>query len=322
MADSIPLISFGISFLILLVLRYTKLSRLALDQPNQRSLHTHPIPRTGGVAIMISVLITWLTIAVHPVWVWVPALLVIVNVLDDFYSLPVLIRFAVQAVACSIFIMAQVTQINLIGSLFMVPVMMWVTNLYNFMDGSDGLAGGMAVFGFGAYALAAYMGGDSQMAVMAASIVGASLAFLFFNFHPARIFMGDSGSVPLGFFAGAIGIYGWQLDLWPFWFPLLTFSPFILDATVTLIKRVIKKERFWQAHKDHYYQRLIRLGWGHRRVALAEYALMMAVAVSGILLINQSSDLISLALASWLIIYVFLMYMIDKKWCVHSTAIQ
>ena len=151
---------------------------------------------------------------------------------------------------------------------------MWVTNLYNFMDGSDGLAGGMALFGFGAYALAAWLAGDAVFVVVAASIAAAAAAFLVFNFPPAKVFMGDAGSIPLGFLAAALGILGWRAGHWPLWFPVLVFSPFIIDASVTLARRLLRGERVWRAHRSHYYQRLVQLGWGHRNTALAEYALM------------------------------------------------
>ena len=88
--------------------------------------------------------------------------------------------------------------------------------------------------------------------------------------------MGDAGSIPLGFLSAALGILGWRAGHWPLWFPLLVFSPFVVDASLTLARRVLRGERFWQAHRSHYYQRLVQLGWGHRNTALAEYALMAA----------------------------------------------
>jgi hypothetical protein len=97
--------------------------------------------------------------------------------------------------------------------------------------------------------------------------------FLLLNFSPARVFMGDAGSVPLGFLAGGIGIAGWRTVSWPAWFPLLVFSPFVVDASVTLARRMfMRRERFWHPHREHYYQRLVRMGWSHRRLALTEYA--------------------------------------------------
>jgi UDP-N-acetylmuramyl pentapeptide phosphotransferase/UDP-N-acetylglucosamine-1-phosphate transferase len=94
--------------------------------------------------------------------------------------------------------------------------------------------------------------------------------------------MGDVGSVPLGFLAGAFGIMGWIERAWPWWFPALVFSPFIVDASVTLARRATRREPVWEAHRDHYYQRMVQLGWGHRGTALAGYALMLACGVLGL----------------------------------------
>lgn len=314
--------AFFLSLASILVLLKTSLGKLALDRPNERSLHTEVIPRTGGLALMSSVLLTWVFIGTSWMWIFIIVLLLGLSLLDDIQGLPVWKRFVAHVLAALILIKVLLTNAPWWEYSILLLGMVWMTNLYNFMDGSDGLAGGMAVLGFSTYALVAWIQGNMLLATMSAVVAGASLAFLMFNFHPARIFMGDSGSIPLGFLAGAIGIYGWKLELWPIWFPMLTFSPFIVDATVTLIKRMLQGESFWQAHKDHYYQRLIRLGWGHRKVALAEYALMLSVAASGILLIKQNTELICVVLASWLIIYVILMHMIDKKWSMHRSAIQ
>ncbi|MGA8051867.1 MAG: glycosyl transferase, partial [Burkholderiales bacterium] len=103
-------------------------------------------------------------------------------------------------------------------------------------------------------------------------------AFLVRNFPPARIFMGDVGSVPLGFLAGALGLIGWNDGVWPLWFPIVVFAPFVCDATLTLIRRLLRGDRVWQAHREHYYQRLVRMGFGHRGTAAIEYAAMAGCA--------------------------------------------
>lgn len=314
----IQVISVAFAFLLsvasLLILLKTPLGNLAMDRPNERSLHSRVIPRTGGLAIMIPILVTWLFMGTPQLWIWLSVLLLGVSLLDDVYNLSILKRLGIQVLACLIFIGSRVGDISWAEFSILLLGMIWLTNLYNFMDGSDGLAGGMAVLGFGAYAVPAYMGNYPQIAAMAAVVSAASLAFLLFNFQPARIFMGDSGSIPLGFLAGAIGIYGWKMQLWPAWFPLLVFSPFIVDASITLMKRLFKRENFLQAHKDHYYQRLIRMGWSHRKTAIAEYVLMLAAGSSAIALIDQGAWVIYLSLAVWFIAYVALICAIDKKW--------
>lgn len=312
------LFAFVLSLVTLVLLLKTPLGNLALDQPNERSLHSQPVSRTGGLAIMIPVLIMWLFIGASKAWIWIPALLLGVSLLDDIYSLSVLKRLGVQVFASFIFIKLQIPNIPWLEFLIILLATIWITNLYNFMDGSDGLAGGMTLFGFGAYAVTAYSGENTQLAVMCAVVSSASLAFLIFNFYPAKIFMGDAGSIPLGFLAGAIGIYGWKIELWPVWFPVLVFSPFIVDATATLIKRLIKRESFWKAHRDHYYQRLVRMEWGHGKTAITEYVLMLLVAVSAVALTNKSLLVISFSLGAWIAVYAILMLAIDCKWRIKS----
>ena len=126
--------------------------------------------------------------------------------------------------------------------------------------------------------------------------------------------MGDSGSIPLGFLAGSIGVYGYFNALWPAWFPILVFSPFIIDATVTLIKRQVAGEKVWQAHRSHYYQRLVQMGWGHRKTAIAEYSLMLGVVVTAVSLLKQSVVITYLFLTLWAIAYLVIMRWIDKRW--------
>jgi len=126
--------------------------------------------------------------------------------------------------------------------------------------------------------------------------------------------MGDVGSIPLGFLAGGLGVYGWINLLWPLWFPCLVFSPFIVDASATLFKRLISGENVWQAHRSHYYQRLVQMGWGHRKTAIVEYVLMLAVATSALGLLNQPAKILSPVLFAWVVVYIVIMLKIDKAW--------
>jgi UDP-GlcNAc:undecaprenyl-phosphate GlcNAc-1-phosphate transferase len=305
------------TFLTLLLLLRTRLVSIALDQPNQRSLHSMATPRTGGLAIMIGMLIAWCLMM--QAWVWIALLLflVVVSLVDDVRGLSVRWRLLAQLLACTMFVWVGMPNLAWWSLPLLILAMTWMVNLYNFMDGSDGLAGGMALYGFGAYALAAYFANDAQLALMSGAIASAALAFLLFNFHPARIFMGDAGSVPLGFLAGSIGLYGWQHGNWPLWFPILVFSPFIVDATATLLKRLLRGEKIWQAHRSHYYQRLVQLGWGHRKTAIAEYGLMIAAGGSAVLLIHQPMLMVLFVLMLWILVYAAIMWLIDRFWAAH-----
>jgi UDP-N-acetylmuramyl pentapeptide phosphotransferase/UDP-N-acetylglucosamine-1-phosphate transferase len=212
---------------------------------------------------------------------WLGAFMLVgISFLDDIIGLPIIGRLLVHFVAAGG--AAAGLLLNHIGVgwvLLAIVAIVWMTNLYNFMDGMDGLAGGMALFGFGFYALAGILSGHLPFAVTNAAIAAAAGAFLLFNFHPARIFMGDAGSTLLGFLAACLGLAGWQLGIWTLWFPGLVFSPFIVDATVTLAGRLLRGEKIWRPHREHYYQKLVLAGWGHRRTAVVEYVLMMLCGV-------------------------------------------
>jgi UDP-N-acetylmuramyl pentapeptide phosphotransferase/UDP-N-acetylglucosamine-1-phosphate transferase len=193
-------------------------------------------------------------------------------------------------------------------------------NLYNFMDGSDGLAGGMTVSGFLVYAAAAWLAGSAQFALLNLAVAAAAAGFLLHNFHPARIFLGDAGAVPLGFLAAAFGITGWLQHDWTWWFPLLVFSPFIVDASVTLARRLFSGDRVWEAHRDHYYQRLVQLGLGHRGTAIAEYALMAACGLAALWAMTLTTTLQYAVLAVAGILYVALIVVIERIWRAHRAT--
>lgn len=235
----------------------------------------------------------------------------VISWLDDRRNVSIPLRFAVQIAAAVIWV--GCFDLNLWSAMAVISLV-WMANLYNFMDGSDGLAGGMAVFGFGTYSVAGWLGGDMALSLLSATIAAAALGFLRFNFPPARIFMGDVGSVPLGFAAGALGYQGWAQNLWPWWFPILIFSPFVIDATLTLLRRGLRGERVWQAHREHYYQRVVRMGWGHRKTALAEYGLMLLTALSALVLIRMPHIVQLLGLLGWACIYALLAWRIDQTW--------
>ena len=263
---------------------------------------------------MAGVLTTWLFMEASWSWLLLPAALVGVSLADDILGLRARWRFLAHVVVCGAFLWAHVSQLPSWSLPLLLFAMVWMVNLYNFMDGADGLAGGMAFFGFGAYGIAAYLGGSTEIVMLTAALVGANLAFLIFNFHPAKIFMGDAGSVPQGFLAAALGLWGWRQEAWPAWFPLLVFSPFIVDATVTLIKRIWRREKIWQAHKTHYYQRLVQMGWGHCKTSLAAYVLMLAVGISSLALLGRGGELVPVLVGAWVFIYAWLFRSIDKLW--------
>jgi UDP-GlcNAc:undecaprenyl-phosphate GlcNAc-1-phosphate transferase len=312
-----PIISAFVTLILGVMLTLSKVGTIQ-DIPNERSLHAEPIPRTGGIALMAGILSGWMMlIQFWAWWIVLPALgLFVLSLLDDIRGLSPKARLFGHFAAALIVVVG--TGISWLWSLPVLLFIVWMTNLYNFMDGSDGLAGGMALFGFSFYGIAALIHGNEAFAMMNFSIGAAALGFLYHNFHPARVFLGDAGSIPLGFLAAAFGVWGWQQGYWPFWFPILVFSPFVADATMTLFKRAWRRENLAQAHRSHYYQRLVQMGWGHRNTAIIEYALMLLAGVSALwgtdLDVKGQANL----LAWWGAVYLGLTMWIDRRWRQHE----
>lgn len=311
-----PLIAVLVTVLVIIFILHSNLGKSVQDIPNERSLHDKPIPRTGGFGLMAGVLSGWALMGASlPWWLALPFIgLFVVSLFDDMHGLPVKMRLLAHLVAAAVLVGGSglLAQQGLLVALVVLFLIVWMTNLYNFMDGSDGLAGGMALFGFTFYGIASLIAHDNMFAMLNFMISAAVLGFLFFNFHPARIFMGDAGSIPLGFLAAGMGLWGWQRGYWPAWFPLLVFSPFIMDASVTLMKRSWRRAKITEAHREHYYQRAIQMGSSHRDVALIEYVLMLGVGISALWSLEQAFPW-QMFLA-WGGIYALLMLTLDVRW--------
>jgi UDP-N-acetylmuramyl pentapeptide phosphotransferase/UDP-N-acetylglucosamine-1-phosphate transferase len=310
-------LSFAAAFGVLRLL-LSQFARVGLDEPNARSLHERPVPRTGGLAIFAG---TAVSFAFGASDLWAPlvaaAALAGLSFLDDLFGLPTAARLCAHLAAAGFvaWYLLSPMELPLLGVIAFAIA--WITNLYNFMDGSDGLAGGMAAVGFGTYGFAAGLAGESALAATCWCVAAAAAAFLFYNFPPARIFLGDVGSIPLGFLAGALGILGWRNDAWPLWFPLLVFAPFFGDATLTLLKRGLRRERVWQAHREHYYQRLVRMGFGHRGTALFFYAVMAACAAAALAAREQAPAVQALVFCTASVGLALIAGWIDLRWRRH-----
>lgn len=312
-----------------------------LDRPNDRSLHRVPIPRTGGLGIWAGFALGLIGLfAASPAWVpllWIlgAALLVgAVSFMDDRAQVSVGVRLASHLLAGCMILLAGLglTALEVPGAVLEVPrtigfaltllSVVWMINLYNFMDGMDGFAAGMAVCGFGVLAVLGYLGDNALFALLSGMVAAAAGGFLVWNFPPAKIFMGDSGSSVLGLLAAALSLWGDKLGLFPLWIALLVFSPFIVDATVTLMRRAGRRERLWEAHRMHYYQRLVQLGWGHRKAVLVEYAVMGACGLTAITLIQTPPPVQWAALAAWAVVYVIWFVSIDFHFRRRSGALE
>lgn len=310
-----PLLSFLVAYLLISWLVKGDTLKI-LDFPNNRSLHHMPISRAGGIGLIISILMGWLLCSAPlPMALWAGiGLLALVSLADDMMNLAAWKRLLVHCIVALAFSVMLLLNAHNWGMVIAIGLaIVWMTNLYNFMDGSDGLAGGMALIGFGYYGVAALLAGNNEFAMVNFCIMAAAGAFLRFNFYPAQIFMGDVGAVPLGFLAAALGILGWVNELWTLWLPVLIFSPFIVDTTVTLIKRFFRGEKIWQAHREHYYQRLVQSGFGHRNTALLAYMLMLMAGGSAVWAARHDFIVQSWLTVMWGGGYLIIMLAFD--WC-------
>ncbi|HUE84630.1 MAG TPA: glycosyltransferase family 4 protein [Vicinamibacterales bacterium] len=309
-----------------------------LDYPNARSLHLRPTPRTGGLAIVAGFLAAVAAFLVLGVlrdgagilamrgvsWmIAMLAMLALVSYWDDCVHLPTGVRLFAHVIAALGVVLGgdlriaaiDVPGIGLvqwggIGLVVTILAVAWMTNLYNFMDGMDGLAGGMAVIGFSMLAAVAFVEGHAVVGGLAAGVAAAAAGFLRYNFPPARIFMGDIGSISLGFLAASLSLVGIRAGAFDVLTPVLVFSPFIVDATVTLLRRIAVLQPPWLAHRDHIYQRLVLAGWQVQRTTLAAYGLMIASGVSALIYQQASSTLRLVLLIAYGAIYCILVFLV------------
>lgn len=260
-----------------------------LDIPNARSSHVQPTPRSGGLSFVLigpaltTVAALWFGTDMPPgtLALLLGALpIVVVSLVDDGWHLPAYIRFSAQCVGALILLAngGMLRELVLpgvavwpLGWLSLPLTLLWIvglTNAYNFMDGIDGLAAGQAVIAATTMAWLAYVREASGMALAMAVLAGAVLGFLLHNWPPARIFMGDVGSACLGFtFAGWAVLSGaTHTSPLPFLAWVAVLAPFLFDTGVTLVCRIMRGQRWYEAHREHFYQRLIRQGWSHRAV--------------------------------------------------------
>lgn len=257
------------------------LGRALLDHPNARSSHVTPTPRGGGLAWLIGLLPAWAVVAWMsggPPGFWMiiaaAAGLAAVSLVDDFRSLPALPRLGAQAVAVAIGL-ASLPESSLlfqgwlptVGDRFVAAILwLWFINLFNFMDGIDGLTGVEAGgIGLGVATLAVIGAADEAALGFGLTLAGTAIGFLVWNWRPARVFLGDVGSVPLGFLIGWLLL---RLALDGHWAAaLLLPAHHLADATITLLRRLARGARVWAAHREHFYQRAVQAGWSHGRVS-------------------------------------------------------
>jgi Fuc2NAc and GlcNAc transferase len=275
------------------LVRRHALRNAILDIPNMRSSHATPTPRGGGLAIVIAfmgalvflVSAGFLQLNLALVLVAGGGAVALTGYLDDRKTLPASVRICVHIVAATlaVVVLGGITEQTLrniglhgiwAGSLLGLMALTWSTNLFNFMDGIDGIAGSEAVFVAGAGALLNWRsGGDGGLTAAMVVLAAATLGFLIWNWPPARIFMGDVGSGFLGFTLAVLGLAASRhsvarIEVW-----LILSGVFMVDATVTLLTRIVRGDRWFEAHRQHAYQNLARRWKAHLPVTVLVIAI-------------------------------------------------
>lgn len=273
------------------LLRAWLLQRGLVDQPGARRSHVQPTPRGGGAAMVGAMAMVLLGLGGVDALATVGVLLALAAIgwLDDIRDLPVRWRLAGHFVialgmlwlagpVAEVAIGSTVLASPLLWSALAVVAVVWLINLHNFMDGSDGLAAVQALWAGLMLGLLVFDEQAPVTGLAGLALAGAGLGFLAWNRPPARIFMGDVGSVSIGGLVGLLALSGAASGRVSIWLSLIICSLFVVDATATLLRRAASGARWYTPHREHAYQRLIGLGWSHGRV-LALYALINLVLV-------------------------------------------
>jgi Fuc2NAc and GlcNAc transferase len=283
------------SALLVLALRSYARGRRLLDRPNERSAHSVPTPRLGGVGVMAAFLagaVAW-SIARRLdgalVVIAGAGVMAVLGVVDDLRPLSARWRFAVQALAAAVVVWVRREALTggaasvlplpawILGPLAVMWIV-WMTNLFNFMDGIDGLAAGQAILASLGLAAGMAAAGSADTAFLLLLLAAATGGFLLFNFPPASIFMGDVGSTAIGFFLACVPFLPSTRPL-PVEAVWIAAGLFVLDATTTLVRRVRDGESWYEAHRSHWYQRPLNHGVPHRSITLWAYSGMTLLAI-------------------------------------------
>jgi UDP-GlcNAc:undecaprenyl-phosphate GlcNAc-1-phosphate transferase len=309
-----------------------------MDVPNPRSAHSTPTPKSGGISIVTTFLIGVVIIFVVAERVvirqtyyygFVFSALVIAGIsfYDDIKNKPFIIKLVTQFGAVVVVLMSGlvIDQIAMpflglvsLGWLSYPLSFLWIlglTNTYNFMDGLDGLAGGVAVIVSAFFCFITFSQGSTFVYVTSYTILSGALGFLVYNWPPARVFLGDVGSAFLGFVFAVLAIIGARYDASHTSFlviPLLLFN-FIYDTFFTFVRRFLREERVVDAHRTHLYQLFNRLGYSHRTVSLFHYAVCIVQGLAAVWMVNIPGSERMLVFLPFLLFQVLYSYIIVTR---------
>ncbi|MBU7061408.1 undecaprenyl/decaprenyl-phosphate alpha-N-acetylglucosaminyl 1-phosphate transferase, partial [Staphylococcus aureus] len=260
-----------------------------VDKPNFRKVHTKPISVMGGTVILFSFLIgIWIG---HPIETEIKPLIIgaiimyVLGLVDDIYDLKPYIKLAGQIAAALVVAFYGVT-IDFIslpmgttihfGFLSIPITVIWIvaiTNAINLIDGLDGLASGVSAIGLITIGFIAILQANIFITMICCVLLGSLIGFLFYNFHPAKIFLGDSGALMIGFIIGFLSLLGFKnITIIALFFPIVILAVPFIDTLFAMIRRVKKGQHIMQADKSHLHHKLLALGYTHRQTVLLIYS--------------------------------------------------
>lgn len=294
--------SIVVSAILTALVRTFALRHNVMDSPNARSSHTAPTPRGGGISVLATIGIALLAGGILGLAAWDDvvtlgvgmAALGIVGWMDDRRGVPASWRLSAHAVAASwtlvrmgglpaITVGDSAFQLGAFGYVLGILGIVWSINLFNFMDGIDGLAGSQSLLIFGTASVALWLRGDHSLSLIAAIIAAASTGFLVWNWPPAKIFLGDAGSGAIGYLISAIALASENRGAMPVIAFGILGGVFVADATVTLLRRIGKGHGAAEAHRDHAYQRLARAWASHAAVTVGAAIVTVFLAATAML---------------------------------------
>jgi UDP-GlcNAc:undecaprenyl-phosphate GlcNAc-1-phosphate transferase len=287
----------------------------AMDTPNARKVHTRIMPRLGGLGIYLAFIITvaallpfvssWFTtrdMSFVSAFLIGGTIIVLIGALDDRFELSAKVKLLGQIIAASVVVFGFNIRVDFVNIPFQdayssletwvsIPLtILWivgVTNAINLIDGLDGLAAGVSGIAIGTIAVMSFLMGNTMIALMCLVLLGSIIGFLFFNFHPAKIFMGDTGSLFLGFSLAMLSMLGFkQIAVVSFITPLIIIGVPLSDTLFAIIRRAVQRKPIFSPDKGHLHHCLRELGFSHRQTVLIIYGI---AAFFGVLAIIQSS---------------------------------
>ena len=286
----------AISVIINILIRNFAIKNNLFDIPNNRSSHQTPKPKGGGISIVLPLILTvtilffcqMIDTKIAVSMIIGLTLVGITGLIDDYKSLSALFRVGVYifSAGLSLHIIGGLDSISInrhsyylgnAGYYLSILFLVWLTNLYNFMDGTDGFAAiqTICVSIFCCFLL--YFSNNFIFLIIMLCLVSTTIGFLYWNWAPAKIFMGDVGSCTIGFFFGLLAVYTQNKSIISIGVWVILLSPFIGDATFTLISRILNNEKWYSAHNSHAYQKLYQLGLSHAQLGFALLAINLLI---------------------------------------------